>query len=213
METTRKNLILAVETSIEGGSLAVFDLDEKIIVSGAIGKKEVSKAEDLLENLTFLLKESGIKKTEVAGVVFGTEIGSATGLKIGEASSKGLAKSLDCQYFECSFWDVFGKLASIDDSGKIFYLPAGRNKISVRQWNPKNTFSEIEFINFDDYPENLKKHQRLTIFVHGKIFNGQKASSDFRINNLGENLAHHLAKYASDNEIQISRSEIKFEEI
>lgn len=201
MEITRKNLILAIETSVEGGSLAVFDLDKKSIVNGSIGKKEVSKAEDLLENLNALLNESGIKRNAIACVVFGTEVGSATGLKIGEASSKGLAKSLDCHYFEYSFWKVFGKIASIDDSDKIFYIPAGRNKILVRKWNPKDRFSEIEFTDFNSYMENTKKHQNSTIFAHAKLLNEQKSLFEFKINNLGDNLATHLAVCASDNEV------------
>lgn len=197
-------MILAIETGIEGGSLAFYDLERKTVVNSSVGKSGISKAEDLLENLSALKSASRINFQSVVAVVFGKGIGSQTGLKIGEATAKGLAKSFGCRYIEYSFWNIFREIASKNDTEKTFYLPAGKGRIVRRRWRTGKFASETDFISFAQFAEDLEVNQYQEIFVHEELYSKdyQLKTPHLKVSNLGENFALILINYASDNETE-----------
>ena len=87
-----KNIILSIETTFEGGSLALYKGETEI--DSWSGTKQVSKAEDILEQISELLKKNKIEKKHLQLIAVSDGSGSSTGAKIGLAIAKGLGDAL-----------------------------------------------------------------------------------------------------------------------
>ncbi len=201
----KRNLILALETAIEGGSISIWDFRAGIEIANLNGETGVSKAEDVLENIQILLKKNKIEKEAFGLVVFATEAGSATGLKIGEATAKGLAKSFDCLYQEISLWEA---LAGISAEGieeteppsiKKFFLPAGKGKVVVRTRQHRQFNGNPELISLPLFDLEVQNPAGFpTLYVHEKLLETDKRKS--HIVGIRRNLAGYIGEVASDNE-------------
>ena len=55
-----------------------------------VGERKISKAEDLLIDISDLLKRSGVEKSEVTNIIYSQGAGSRTGIRVGAATAKGL---------------------------------------------------------------------------------------------------------------------------
>ncbi len=128
-----KNIILSIETTVGGGSLSI--LKNQIEIDGWIGNREISKAEEVLEQILILLKrKNNISKDNIGKIVVSKSAGSLTGEKIGLALAKGLAKSLKCQLIEISVFESLLREQILNVRAEGNYLtgiPLGKNQI---QW-------------------------------------------------------------------------------
>lgn len=105
-----KNLILAIESAIGGGSLSVREGSREI--DSWIGTSGISKAEDMLDGFSQLLKRNHLGKERIGLIAYSVEFGSPTGLKIGAALAFGLAKSLECRLSGISLSGVLTDISS-----------------------------------------------------------------------------------------------------
>ena len=99
----KKNIILSIETAAGGGSLTLYR-DEAEIDRWA-GAKDVSKAEDILEQISDLLKKNKIEKKQIRSINVSSRSGSLTGTKICLAIAKGLSSALAIEVVENSISD------------------------------------------------------------------------------------------------------------
>lgn len=102
--TKIKNVILAIETAVGGGSLA-------LLAGGAPldfwnGDRRASKAEDLLEQIGEMLRRNSIRKDEIELICVSKDAGSLTGEKIGRSIARGLSRAFGCRTIECSPFDA-----------------------------------------------------------------------------------------------------------
>ena len=109
-------LILAIDTSFEGGSLSV--LCDRREIDFWKGRGEISKAEDILQAIDQLLKKNNIKKKDLNKLVVSTGPGSFTSIRIGMATALGLAKYLDCLYSGVSILDAINFAVRADTENK-----------------------------------------------------------------------------------------------
>lgn len=91
---------LGIETSTPLGSIAVGD-GHRILAEVVLGEN-TRHSEALLPAIDFMLKNAGLEKSELTGVVVGGGPGSFTGLRIAGATAKGLAYALDIPLFAYS---------------------------------------------------------------------------------------------------------------
>ncbi len=96
-EEKNRHVILSIEAAIQGGSLSLFENDKEI--DCWFGQADVSKAEDILEQIENLFKRNDLKKNSLKLITASAGAGSSTGLKIGVSLAKGLSKSLGCRFF------------------------------------------------------------------------------------------------------------------
>lgn len=196
----KKNLILAVETAIDGGSVSI--LEGQTEIDFWVGTSEVSKAEDILEGILNLLERNKLKRAQIGLVAVSTEAGSLTGLKIGLATAKGLAKAFGCRLCEVSLWDALAKMITSkgDESATVFF-PGGKHRIGRRDLTHRKFVSEIQFINADQFQaHNLDVGNMVPMFAHNKIIQQTTSAENSRLIDLGGNLAFYIGNYASDNE-------------
>jgi tRNA A37 threonylcarbamoyladenosine modification protein TsaB len=162
-----KKLTLAIETAIDGGSLSIFDGQTEI--DFWIGKDGISKAEDILENISRLFKANEITGENIEQIIISSDVGSATGLKIGMATAKGLAKSFSCRLVVTSLIDSLAHDISTDKVDRyVIALPVGKNNVFHQNMTDGNRtgiglISKTEEF-FDgklNFEEVLYAHQRI----------------------------------------------------
>jgi tRNA threonylcarbamoyladenosine biosynthesis protein TsaB len=87
--------ILALDTSTEICSVAILKDNDVIIETSH--KVKTGHSETVLIAVDNIIKEAGIKKTDIDLVATGLGPGSFTGLRIGIATAKGLAAAINCE--------------------------------------------------------------------------------------------------------------------
>jgi tRNA threonylcarbamoyl adenosine modification protein YeaZ len=90
----KKDLILAIETGVGGGSLSLLRNESEIDFWK--GEAHISRSEDLLSNISVLLSKNKLSTREIKKIAVSRGPGSYTGIRIGLATAKGLQKALGC---------------------------------------------------------------------------------------------------------------------
>ncbi len=115
---SRQSLILAIDTATPCSSVALTSGTRKegrVVASlGLTGN--VTHSRRLFSAIDFIMRESGIKWPEVAGIAVSLGPGSFTGLRIGVATAKGLAAAAGKLLFGVSTLD---SLAAKCSTGKL----------------------------------------------------------------------------------------------
>lgn len=122
-------IILAIESAIRGGSIALFQNAE--IVDTWLGEGGVSRAEDLLWNIDRMLKNHGIAKNLLNQIVVSIGPGSFTGIRIGLATAMGLATALNIDLAKYSI--LYAMAASqANNESLTTAVPVGRGVVCVQ---------------------------------------------------------------------------------
>ena len=117
--------LLAVESAISGGSLALFQ-DDRLIVSLS-GGGSVSRAEDLLPNIASLLEEAMISRSDLGTVAVSLGPGSYTGLRIGISTVMGLCRALEIEAVGVTLFHSLSFKASL--ARVVSVVPMGRSDL------------------------------------------------------------------------------------
>ena len=88
-------IVLALETSVKGGSLSLSKNGREIDFWQGAGN--LTKSEDVLDAISKILKSNSIDKAQIKTIVVSRGPGSFTGTRIGLAIARGLSKSLGCE--------------------------------------------------------------------------------------------------------------------
>jgi tRNA A37 threonylcarbamoyladenosine modification protein TsaB len=143
IELTKREVILSIETAVQGGSLSILENGGEI--EGWRGTLEISKAEDVLEEIARLLRENDIARNQIKLIVISKDVGSLTGQKIGSALAKGLRKSLGCELIEISVMESL--LLQVRENSKDEFVTAVANGKNYIYWQvfkkQNNSFNEM----------------------------------------------------------------------
>lgn len=161
--------ILGIETAIQGGSLSL--LKEDLEIDFWVGEKNISKAEDVLEQISKILKKNNLKKVDLIAVSTGP--GSATGLRIGLATAYGLRKSWDCGIIGIPAFEAV-LLNKKFSEALILATPFGRSQIAWQVFendkiSPEYQMEEIKFGNVEVFMELLESRNFTKIILHNKL--------------------------------------------
>ncbi len=168
-------LILSIETAVEGGSLSI--LANQTEIDGWIGTQEISKAEDVLEQISNLLKKNNINKEQIKVISVSRGAGSLTGEKIGLAIARGLAKSFNCRLAEISVFESL--LMELRAETRGIYLtavPSSKNHVQWQIFSPDNDFSHKKNSNpqisdKEEFAEKIKKIDVQKVFLSSGFHN------------------------------------------
>jgi tRNA threonylcarbamoyladenosine biosynthesis protein TsaB len=202
-----KDLTLSIETAIQGGSISL--LQGITELDHWIGSKEISKSEDVLQEIKNIFDRNNLKKEELKRIVVSKGPGSHTGVRIGTAIGIGLTKALECElvgFFVLEAMLLVAKRESSDSEDEIITaVPIGRNQVCLQSFKLQNQkinnyeyYAELQLSTIEDFLDfavdsiyqNKKK-----IIMHRKLYldyraNLEKAST---VNNIvidaGENMA------------------------
>jgi len=192
----KKNIILALETGIYGGSICLLKNDGEI--ASWVSEYEQTKSDEYLESIKKLLSNSQVNINEIKKIVISEGPGSYTGLRIGFSIAKGLKMALGVKIEGVSLLDEMAKnMRPIT----ITALPFGKSEIcwkivgdkidnNSRLQNPNainfshtmNFAKDIKFVKLD----NLILPQKL----YGELLEYTKLpKDDFNIFSCNRNLA------------------------
>ena len=124
-------VILAIETATRAGSVAVARGEG--ILASRTGDASSSHSQDLIENIDAVLKEADVELSAVELLAAAIGPGSFTGLRIGLATAKSLAVSLDRP---CVGVSTLGAVAHAAGTSEhtVALLPAGRGEVFAQMF-------------------------------------------------------------------------------
>lgn len=131
--------ILAIETATRAGGVAISRGDE--ILASRSGDASSSHSNDLIQNIDAVLKDAGVELSAVDLLAAAIGPGSFTGLRIGLATVKSLAVSLDRRCVAVS------TLAAVSHAAGgaeriVALLPAGRGEVFAQMFAVRD--NEVE---------------------------------------------------------------------
>lgn len=119
---------IAIESAIGGGSCALARNGK--LVDDFVGTGGVSRAEDLLQDISTLLKRNDLRQTEISSIAVSAGPGSFTGIRIGLATALGFAAGLDIVPDQISMFEAMAISAEIT-SRITTAVPGGRGMAHV----------------------------------------------------------------------------------
>ena len=128
-------LILSVETATLSGSVTLSRGDR--IVAAFAGDAQVSHSNTLLHDIDKLLSESETELSQIDLFAVALGPGSFTGLRIGIATVKGLAATLERQCAGIPTLEAVA-LAGGESSQTVALLPAGRGEVFAQLFSVTN---------------------------------------------------------------------------
>lgn len=132
-------VILAIETGTRAGSVAVARGEE--ILASRSGDASSSHSQDLIENIEAILQKAGVELSAVDLLAAATGPGSFTGLRIGLATAKSLAVSLDRRCVGVSTLGAVAHAAGVAER-VVALLPAGRGEVFAQMFAVHNDVVE-----------------------------------------------------------------------
>lgn len=124
-------VILAIETATRAGSVAI--ARGKDVLASRPGDAASSHSQDLIENIDAVLKEAGVELSTIDLLAAAIGPGSFTGLRIGLATAKSLAVSLDRRCAGVSTLAAASHAAGVGER-IVALLPAGRGEVFAQMF-------------------------------------------------------------------------------
>jgi tRNA threonylcarbamoyladenosine biosynthesis protein TsaB len=128
-------LILSVETATLAGSIAV-SRDSQILAQ-RVGKPEVSHSNTLLREIDEILSGQDLSVEDIDLFAVASGPGSFTGLRIGIATVKALASTLNRACLGIPTLEAITHSAGVSDA-TVALLPAGRGEVFVQMFSSSN---------------------------------------------------------------------------
>lgn len=154
--------VLGIDTATRGGSVALARPEGIVALRGL--DERGRHAGDLLARIDGMLAETGLRPADLSGIAVTVGPGSFTGVRIGMATAKGLAYSLDVPLFGLSTLEALARAALLDrrdlpqrlcaaiEAGRgevyaaLFRLEAGelQRETEDRSWRPSVLVREVQ---------------------------------------------------------------------
>jgi tRNA threonylcarbamoyl adenosine modification protein YeaZ len=193
----KKDLILAIETAVGGGSISL--LRDGAEIASISGEKDISRSEDLLVNIADILKESDASRYDIELIAVSTGPGSYTGIRVGIATALGLKNSLN---IDCAGVGVLGsmRLAAGGNEQIICAVPIGRDEVCWQAFK-ESTADAIRIEKREEFVKRVLEHENIEVIVHEKLFASLMALIETpRIRNAGADLARYIGMAARKRE-------------
>lgn len=169
-------IVLAIETSIKSGSLAI--LSGNSVIDNWTGNDEVSRSEDLVPQIEFLLKKNSLKLRDISRIAVSIGPGSFTGIRVGIAVAKGLSTALDCPLTGVSILEAVC-LSEISDPA-ITIIPvvyAGRDLLFWQTFRGGSAIGEPSSGDIVLLQEEAGKFPSALIIAEDSAFQNLKANN------------------------------------
>ena len=167
----KKNITLALETGIYGGSICLFKNGQEI--TGWISESEQTKSDEFLESIKKLLYDTQVNISEVNKIVISEGPGSYTGLRIGFSIAKGLKMALGIEIQGVSLLDEIAKgMRPITTAA----LPFGKSEICWKKVENKidsnsKPQNPINFSHQKDFVNNINLSGLNNLILPRKLYN------------------------------------------
>ncbi len=186
-------LTLAIDTATNISSLAIVKDEQVLAVSS--NQVKAGHAGSLLESIDELIKAAGIAKRDLELIACGLGPGSFTGIRIGIATAKGLAKALKIEFRGVCTLDALAAAALPSELPIMPLIDARKGEVFCANYDNKGNRTG-ELINIK--PEQLRLDQPTAL-----IGNGLAAYDIMGL--LGDNCRPVAAELWNPSAVQIAR--------
>lgn len=209
----KREITLAIETAVAGGSLSLFEGDS--IIDNWIGKKEVSRSEELISEISEILKRNCLKPLDLETLAVSRGPGSYTGARIGLATALGLKDGLSIKCFGVSILDAFYTFYNSLENPKLDVIAAisfKKSEIcfqSFENYFDKKGCERIlpQIISFEKFIQFVNQKTNTMVILNQKLYfdiENHWNIDTINLVNAGENLSNHIGhhvikEYGSDN--------------
>ncbi|MBL8125647.1 MAG: tRNA (adenosine(37)-N6)-threonylcarbamoyltransferase complex dimerization subunit type 1 TsaB [Pyrinomonadaceae bacterium] len=199
--SNKNGTILAIESGIRGGSLAVISGEE--VIGEVSGDNSVSRAEDLLAKIDEIINSTVGSKHEIDSIAVSAGPGSFTGLRIGLATAMGLSSALGIRYSGIPLLRSMAETHS-DEGRKITVVPIGKVDLCYQEFERKDgkliELTPARTGTVTRFRSEVCQFPATTIIAHSGVIgpttvSEQLLNSDMWID-LGSNLASVIGKYS-----------------
>ena len=211
--SNKNGTILAIESGIRGGSLAVISGEE--VIGEVSGDNSVSRAEDLLAKIDEIINSTVGSKHEIDSIAVSAGPGSFTGLRIGLATAMGLSSALGIRYLGIPLLRSMGESAAVEGR-LVAVIPIGKIDLCYQEFERKDG-KLIELTPARSGPRDhlLSEIAALidtTVVAHNAVIESEEAS-DLKFNSnpwldIGSGLASVIGKYALKLDAEFASSPI-----
>lgn len=189
-------ITLAIESAVAGGSLSI--VRGGVEIAGWVGDGGVSRAEDLLPNISYLLETSGVKKDEITKVAVSTGPGSYTGIRIGIATALGLKTGLNIPCVGLPVTEAM-RVVSFRGGNVVTAIPMGRNDVAYQEFGAERSLSAPKLTIFKEFLKLVRSYEKYEIVAEPSLYT-RLLESDIDASALastGDNLAYYVGLGAS----------------
>lgn len=187
-------IILAIESAIEGGSIVL--MRELELLDSIVGDRGVSRAEDLLPNISELLQKNSLRPSEIDVIGVSSGPGSYTGIRIGIATALGLKKALDIPVVGISALDAMANAA--DRSLRLLVaVPVGKSDICVQEFSREGVdlraVTEPVMISEAEFVEHVRTDRDLAFILPTSLIKRlglDNPAVSAEVIDVGRNIAH-----------------------
>lgn len=165
MSTNSQKLILALETAVGPGSVAILDRGEIVVeIDGRVAA--ASRAEELLGVIRISMERAGAALQEISSIAVSIGPGSYSGIRIGVSTAMGLKDALGT---ECRGVSVLEAMAfsSRALSGVVTAVPLGKNDVAWQLFHKLNAvpkpLSPPSLLSVAEFIRALGEFDRLTV--------------------------------------------------
>jgi tRNA threonylcarbamoyladenosine biosynthesis protein TsaB len=134
-------LILSVDTATLGGSVAISR--GKSLLASVVGDSQLSHSNSLLADINRILSKTNVELSDIDQFAVTLGPGSFTGLRIGIATVKGLAATLNRGCVGIPTLHAIAHAAGVSDA-TLALLPAGRGEVFAQLLSVSNDDRVIE---------------------------------------------------------------------
>lgn len=132
-------VILAIETALPQGSLAIFKGDREL--DSFTGTDKSLRSDDLLQTIKCLLDKNSLQIGRIDQIAVSTGPGSFTGIKVGIATAQALALAINCRVIGISLLEVLA-YGYMHEDGIISVTSAGRNQLFWQEFKTEKMLNE-----------------------------------------------------------------------
>lgn len=203
-------LILAIDTSTNIGSIALFDTEKRVVVGEITLNVKQNHSAIINKVLDSLLTLSGVKKEAIDKIAVSIGPGSFTGIRIGVGLAKGLAYALKKPIVGVNELDMLANIYS-GEKDVVAILDARKERVFAGIYEKKDEILVLK----DEYKacelqEILEKIDKETVFVgdgaliyREKIKEFLKEKAKFLKDSLNLSRAAIIAELAEEKEDNI----------
>ncbi len=196
MGTANTDILLAIESAIAGGSVALMRGSHRI--DGIVGASGQSRAEDLLLNIDELLTRNDLDKTSIKKIIVAAGPGSFTGIRIGIATAIGLAAALGIEVKQVSTLAAIAMASGV--SGPVLAaLPVGRDTICTQTFSvsAENAIESTppDTISIDEFLEMNSNGSDQPVVMNNSFYELLPADERRSAIDAGSDLAQHLGRF------------------
>lgn len=169
----KKEITLAIETAVEGGSLSL--LKNGSVIDHWFGEREVSRSEELIEAVSSLLQRNQLTTSDLTELAVSRGPGSYTGARIGLATALGLKNALE---IKCSGVTVLDSLYNKFKNPNFEVMTAisyGKNEVCFQYYEKFYVQNAIEQISlkietFDNFMKAFCDYRKMILVANQKLY-------------------------------------------